>query len=156
MTIMSGKGLNITGIHKREKPHGQTSNKQSEIEDHGRLDTQEDEFDVQTITKIHAQKQKPLNDSEKKATGMSVNIFDVSSYGEVRLNNLANKSNYNKAPVPNQSVSYVQLDDESMTFGDPLNKKKSLASGSLRNQVIPEENGDNTSQLTGNFDISQD
>ena len=56
MTIMSGKGLNITGIHKREKPQGQTSNKQSEIEDHGRLDTQEDEFDLQTITKIHAQK----------------------------------------------------------------------------------------------------
>ena len=84
---------------------------------------------------------------------MSVNIFDVSSYGEVRLNNLANKSNY-KQPPPNQSVSYVQLDDDSMAFGDT--KKKSMARGSLGNQVIPEENGDNTSQMTGNFDISQD
>ena len=43
-----------------------------------------------------------------------------------------------------------------MTFGDPLVKKKSLAANSLGHQVIPEEHGDNTSQLTGNFDISQD
>ena len=43
MTMISAKGLNITGIHKRVKTG---SSKASQIEDGGRLDTQEDEFDL--------------------------------------------------------------------------------------------------------------
>ena len=85
MTIVSGKGLNVTGIHVKKSGKENKSNKASEIEDLGRLDTQEDEFDVNTIAKIHESK-KMLNENDKKAIGMSQNIFDVSSYGEVRLN----------------------------------------------------------------------
>ena len=53
MTIMSGKGLNVTGItgmHKKKN----SSHKGTEIgDDFGRMDTQEDEFDVNTIANIH-------------------------------------------------------------------------------------------------------
>ena len=85
MTIVSGKGLNITGIHVKKSGKAESSNKNTEIEDLGRLDTQEDEFDVNAIAKVHETK-KMLNENDKKAIGMSQNIFDVSSYGEVRLN----------------------------------------------------------------------
>ena len=44
MTMISGKGLNITGIHHKRVKTG--SSKASQAEDGGRLDTQEDEFDL--------------------------------------------------------------------------------------------------------------
>ena len=45
--------------------------------------TEEDEFDVQEIQKIHDRKKQ--EEEKKNAFGMSHNIFDVSSYGEVHL-----------------------------------------------------------------------
>ena len=74
--------------------------------------------------------------------GVSHNIFDVSSYGEVRLNNFASQSKEKyKTPVAqNNSVSYVQMDDSGLAFD--AKKKNSLAVPA--DQVIPEE-GDNVS-----------
>ncbi len=86
--------------------------------------------------------------------GVSHNIFDVSSYGEVRLNNFAtaSKEKYKQPVANNHSVSYVQMADDSMAFD--VKKKNSLAVAA--DQVIPEENGDAMSQMTGNFDVSHD
>ena len=90
MTIMSGKGLNITGIQtKRTQKGTHQSNKGTEVEDM-RLDTQEEEFDLDAIDMAH--KKQADDEAKKQAFGMSHNIFDVSSYGEVRLNNFQQKS----------------------------------------------------------------
>ena len=61
MTIMSGKGLNITGMQTKRNNKGKDSNKNTEVEDY-RLDTQEEEFDIDAIDQAH-QKQE---DDEKK------------------------------------------------------------------------------------------
>ena len=76
MTVITGKGLNITAVKNK--------NKDTEVEEC--MDTQEDEdLDLQTIQNIHKAKQDQDN-KKKQAFGVSHNIFDVSSYGEVRLN----------------------------------------------------------------------
>ena len=96
MTIMSGK-LNITGFGMRTQKKKSTSNRASEVEDRdGRLDTEEDCFDLQAIQQVHAKKgaveSSAGGSSKNNAFGMSHNIFDVSSYGEVRLNNFQTQS----------------------------------------------------------------
>ena len=85
MTIITGQGLNTTtGLNKTNVKS--SKNKKSEVEDNGgRLDTMEDELDLNMIKKTHTTQ---MSEKDKKeAFGVSHNIFDVSSYGEVRLNN---------------------------------------------------------------------
>lgn len=87
MTIMSAKGLNVTGVNLKKTKVGD----KSQVEDCGRLDTQEDDFDVEKITAIHDASKKGTTDREQ-VYGTSHNIFDVSSYGEVRMNNVLGKN----------------------------------------------------------------
>jgi len=51
MTMMSAK-MNLTGVNLK-KTKGHQSPQDTEIEDLGRLDTQEDEFDILAIQKHH-------------------------------------------------------------------------------------------------------
>ena len=163
MTMMSTK-LNVTvGMKKVNSKTGRHSSRNTEIaEDLGRIDTQEDELDLQTISNVHQQKSGQLADdsNKKNAFGMSHNIFDVSSYGEVQMNQvLANQKMYGSSAYKNgiqtqdQSVSLVQMQD-SMAFEDikPLKRGTDV-------QIVIEEHPNeaaNESHITGKFDNSRD
>mgnify|MGYP001108140257 CR=1 FL=1 len=57
------------------------------------MDTEgDDEFDVQWMQAVHMQK-KQKEEEQKKAFGVSHNIFDISSYGEVHMKKFFAQSN---------------------------------------------------------------
>lgn len=91
MTVMSVK-LDQTAmtLKKRSNNPGSGLLKNSDVDDlGGRLDTEDGELDIGEIHNLHRvnQAKNNANDAEKKeAFGVSHNIFDVSSYGEVHLN----------------------------------------------------------------------
>lgn len=107
-----------------------SSNKASEIDGLGRIDTQEDEFDVVAIQRLHANNNKAAdvenNSAERKqnenAYGVTRDIFDNSSYGEVGVKNFLNTQRQEGSPrskgqSKDQSVSLVLMQD-SMAFDD--------------------------------------
>lgn len=137
------------------------SGKGTEIEEeNGRVETEgDDEFDVQMMQAIHMQN-KLREEEQKKAFGVSHNIFDVSSYGEVHMKKFIAQSNQEQNEGGNtpyktnvqtydQSVSLVQMQD-SMLFDDlkAPNKKGLLPTQA----VIPEETHEE--QPSGKFDTS--
>lgn len=81
-------------------------------------------------------------------------MFDVSSYGEVRFNNFS-QTPKNRAPIEgyDQSVSLVQMQD-SMAFDDIKGLKKGRNNDFQK--PIMEESSPHDSQMTGNFDMSNE
>ena len=121
MTIITGKGLNVTGFGGAANRSGK-NNKLTDIENaYDPLATEEDEFDVQEIQKIHDRKKQ--EEEKKNAFGMSHNIFDVSSYGEVHLKQHVVSSGPIQKGGYDASVSLVQMQD-SMAFDDLKAMKK--------------------------------
>ena len=108
MTVVSVRGLNVTakltqkGGNKNGAGNGQQSNKGTEIgDDLGRVETEgDDDLDLQLIGQVHQQKKQEA-DQQKKAFGVSHNIFDVSSYGEVQLHKFIEASK--NEPTTNQN-----------------------------------------------------
>ena len=145
MSVLTGKGLNVTGVKAKNL-------KGTEVEEN--LETfGEESFSLQTITEVHQFKKQEIQ--KKQAFGTSQNIFDVSDYGEVRLNNLRANSNTNSMYMTNQkggedaSISLVQMGDSmNMNMVGGLNQTKSRSS----EQKQEDQCSANDSQLTGNFE----
>lgn len=152
MTIITGKGLNVTGFGGGNNRSGK-NNKLTDIENQDPLATEEDEFDVQEIQKIHLRKQQ--EEEKKNAFGMSHNIFDVSSYGEVHLKQHMVSSGQIQKGGYDASVSLVQMQD-SMAFDDIKAMKKNTNANMPDNEPILEENSQNQSKITGQFERSID
>ena len=79
MTIMTGQGLNATGFNLGKTKKGTLVNESDNNFDG------DDSIDLQTITDTH-KASRAQEEKNKNAIGLSHNIFDTSSYGEVRLN----------------------------------------------------------------------
>lgn len=93
MTMMSAK-MDMTAITFKPKSKnigkgGESLKNTDGMDDGGRVDTEDNELDIGEIHKLHKMNQSKQNskDVEKRsAFGVSHNIFDVSSYGEVQVN----------------------------------------------------------------------